>query len=219
MQIDIISDTVCPWCYIGKQRIEAALAELTDIDFDVRWRPFQLNPDMPAEGMDRKDYMAMRFGAANGGGKKNPVYQRLQAAAAEDGIALNFDKVGRMPNTLDSHRLMKWAAGANCENEMAEILFRRYFTDGEDISDHAVLIEAAKEAGMDGDLVADLLAGDSDKETIQQEDMMAREMGVSGVPSFLIDQKFLIPGAQDTQDIVRILTRMHEKAQKKAAEA
>ncbi len=218
MQIDIISDTVCPWCYIGKQRIDAALAALPDIEFDVRWRPYQLNPDMPAEGMNRKDYMALRFGSSNGGGKKNPVYQRMQEAAEQDGIALNFDKVERMPNTLDSHRLMKWASGADCEGEMAEILFRRYFTDGEDISDHAVLVEAAKEAGMDGELVAQLLASDADKDAIREEDMMAREMGITGVPGFLIDQKFLIPGAQDTQDIVRIIAKMHEKAQKKAAE-
>jgi len=218
MQIDIVSDTVCPWCYIGKQRIEKALAELPDIQFDVRWRPFQLNPGMPPEGMDRKDYMAMRFGSSNGGGKLSPAALAIQEAAEQEGIEIDYSKITRMPNTLDSHRLLKWAATADCEDQMADILFRRYFKDGEDISDHAILIAAADEAGMDSALVADLLASDADKQTIMEEDNMAREMGVSGVPAFIIEQKFMIPGAQEPEHIVRILRKMHEK-QKAAAQA
>lgn len=220
MQIDIVSDTVCPWCYIGKQRIEKALAALPDIEFDVRWRPFQLNPGMPVEGMDRKEYMVMRFGSSGGsGGKPSGAALAIQDAAKEEGIEIDYSKINRMPNTLDSHRLLKWAAGADCEDAMADILFRRYFTEGQDISDHAVLIEAADEAGMDGKLVADLLASDADKDAIRKEDEMAREMGVTGVPAFILDQKFMIPGAQDPEQMTRIIKKMYDKKQAAAAES
>lgn len=218
MKLDIISDTVCPWCFIGKKRMEAARAALPELSFDVMWRPFQLNPDMPAEGMDRKTYMQRKFGAS-GAGRDNPVYQSILENGRELGIAFDFDQIGKMPNTLDSHRLVRWAYSAGKQDEVVENLFSAYFTQGRDISDRAVLVDVAQASGMDGELVGDLIDRGADIDLVRKEDETARSMGVSGVPCFLINGQFMLTGAQDTDTFVALLQRIKGKIEQKGAEA
>ena len=194
MQIDRVSDTICPWCFIGKRKLERALESRADLIVDISWQPFQLNPHMPAEGMDRATYLATKFGGEE---RASQIYQAVTQAGRAAGIAFDFSAIKRTPSTLDSHRLIRWARSAEVQNQLVEVLFRRYFQEGADIGDHAVLIDAAREAGMDGELVADLLRRDADLELIRSEDALARQMGISGVPCFIIDRKYAISGAQD----------------------
>ncbi len=194
MQIEIVSDTICPWCYIGKRKFERALETRADLAVEISWRPFQLNPHMPAGGMDRDAYLATKFGDETRAGQ---IYQAVTEAGRAVGIDFRFDLIRRTPSTLDSHRLIRWARSAGMQNELVEIMFRRYFLDGADIGDHRVLADVAREVGMDADLVADLLTRDADLELIRREDGQARQMGISGVPCFIIDRKYAISGAQD----------------------
>lgn len=210
MQIDIVSDTICPWCFIGKRRLERALAQRPDLNVQIGWRPFQLNPDMPREGMDRKAYLTAKFGNDNGGA----MYDAVKQAGMMEGIAFAFDKMVRTPNTLRSHQLIRWASSANLQHEVVNILFRRYFLEGADIGDTNVLVEVAGEAGMDVDLVSELYTKDSDIDLVRAEDEMAREMGIQGVPCFIIDRKFAVSGAQDPQ----VFLQMFDYVEKHAAE-
>ena len=194
MQIDIVSDTICPWCYIGKRKFERALESRADLTVDVNWRPFQLNPHMPTGGMDRDAYLASKFGGEQ---RASQIYQAVAEAGRAVGIDFRFDLIRRTPSTLDSHRLIRWARSAGVQNELTEVLFHRYFLEGADIGDHRVLVETAREAGMDADLVADLLAKDADLDLIRGEDSQARQMGINSVPCFVIDRKYAISGAQD----------------------
>ena len=200
MQIDVISDSICPWCYIGKRRLEKAIAARPDIAFDVIWRPYQLNPDTPREGYDRKAYMQAKFGGTD---QAKGVYKVVQATAKEEGLEFSLEKQKRLPNTLDSHRLNHWAHTAGVQDAVIEGLFRAYFMEGADIGDPAVLVKVAKEAGMDSGVVAKLLAGDADRELVLREETVARRMGVSGVPCFIIDQRQVMVGAQETDMLLR----------------
>ncbi|MBO0334899.1 DsbA family oxidoreductase [Sneathiella sp. CAU 1612] len=194
MKIDIVSDTVCPWCFIGKRKLEAALAARPDLEVEVTWHPFQLHPDMPEGGADRKEFTARKFGSAE---RAKELYENIKIAGQAVDIPFNFSKIERTPNTLDSHRLIRWAHSAGCQDALVEILFRRFFVDGEDIGDHTVLIAAAEEAGMDKTLVTDLLEKGADRDLVSEEDMRARQMGVSGVPFFILNDKYAVSGAQD----------------------
>ena len=133
MQIDIVSDTICPWCYIGKRKFERALETRPDLSVDISWRPFQLNPHMPAGGMDRDAYLATKFG---GDTRAGHIYRAVSDAGRAVGIAFDFDRIRRTPSTLDSHRMIRWARSAGVQNDLVEILFRRYFLAGDDIGDH-----------------------------------------------------------------------------------
>lgn len=194
--VDIVSDTICPWCMIGKRRFERALAQRPDLQVHVAWRPYQLNPDMPAEGADRQSYLEAKFGGRE---RAEAIYQRVREAGAEEGIEFDFDRIPRTPNTLDSHRLIRWAAAAGVQEAVVEMLFQAYFTDGEDIGDRQVLLRIAEEANMDRGLVAELLEQGADLELIMKEDAMARQMGIQGVPCFIIDRKYVVSGAQDPE--------------------
>jgi predicted DsbA family dithiol-disulfide isomerase len=216
MQLDVVSDTVCPWCYIGKKRLDEALVQRGSDGITLRWRPFQLDAAIPEGGVDRKAYMQKKFGA-------DPDRAKAAGNAIRDygdqlGIQFNFDRIKLAPNTLDSHRLVRWAGTAGCQGEMVDILFRRYFTDVEDIGDHGVLIDAANEAGMDTDIVADLLAGDADRELVRREDALAREMGIQGVPSFVINEQWVMVGAQETPALVRMFDKLLAKEAEAAAQ-
>lgn len=213
MLVDVISDTVCPWCYIGKKRFDRARAERPGIDMDVRWRPFQLDPTIPPEGVDRHAYLERKFGPD----RARHIGDAIREAGEEAGITFNFDRIERTPNTFDSHRLIRWAASAGCQNEMVDILFRRYFEDGEDIGDRKVLVDAAREAGMDHELVAYLLIHDKDAELIRHEDRTAREMGISGVPTFLFEQAYAVMGAQEVEGYVRCIDKVAAKLAERAA--
>lgn len=211
MQLDIISDPVCPWCYVGKKRLEVALAARPGIPIELTYRVYQLNPDMPREGMDRREHLRRKFGGDGKG--PSPVLDALHEAARELGIAFNFSRIARTPNTVDAHRLIRWAHSAGCQPEVVEILFRRYFTEGEDIGDHAVLLDIAREAGMDVKITGDLLARDADADLMRAEDETARRIGIQGVPSYVIANKYLLVGAQEPELFVKALDAAYAEAQ------
>jgi len=206
MQLDVVSDTVCPWCYVGKKRLDEALAVHGGEGIGLRWRPFQLDPSIPDGGLDRKAYMQKKFGADPE--RVRVMTNTLGSFGERLGIRFNFDKIVLYPNTLDSHRLVRWAGTAGCQNEMVDVLFRRYFTDGEDIGSYSVLIDAASEVGMDTDIVEDLLKRGADRELVQREEARAREMGIQGVPSFVINEQWVMVGAQEVPDLLRMFNKM-----------
>lgn len=195
-RLDIISDPICPWCYIGKAKLDRALEAAPDHPFDITWKPFQLNPDMPAEGMDRREYLELKFGGREGAVK---VYSEIAKMAEETGLDIAFEKITRTPNTINAHRLIHWARAEHCQTPVVSQLFKRYFREGQDISDHEVLVDIVKTAGMDTDLVARLLVGDVDLAEVRAEDAGAREMGVQGVPCFIIGTKYVVSGAQSPE--------------------
>jgi predicted DsbA family dithiol-disulfide isomerase len=194
MRIDVVSDTICPWCFIGKRRLERALAQRPGIQVEIGWRPFQLNPDMPREGMNRAEYLTRKFG---GEARARQIYRAVQEAGRQEGIAFAFERIARTPSSLASHRLIRWAGSAGRQDQVVELLFRRYFLEGGDIGNPDVLTEVARQAGMDAERIAKLLAGDADEEIVRQEDRLARELGINGVPCFVIERKYAVSGAQD----------------------
>ncbi|GLQ07279.1 DsbA family oxidoreductase [Sneathiella chinensis] len=210
MKIDIVSDTVCPWCYIGKRKLEAALAQRPDLDVEITWHPFQLHPDMPTEGADRKSFIAAKFGSPE---RARELYDTVQQAGAAVGLDLNFEKIERSPNTLNSHRVIRWAESAGVQDALVEILFRSFFMDGKDLGNDETLIAAAVEAGMDGDIVKDLLDSGADLDLVRAEDMRAREMGISGVPFFILDNKYALSGAQDPAVILEVIAKIEAEAE------
>ena len=213
MFIDVVSDTVCPWCYIGKKRFDAARTERPDIELEVRWRPFQIDPTIPPEGVDRREYLEAKFGK----NRSREVGDAIREAGEEAGISFAFDKINRSPNTFDSHRLIRWSASAGCQNEIVDILFRRYFEDGEDIGDRKVLVDAAQEAGMDHELVAYLLLHNKDAELVAKEASQAREMGISGVPTFLFQGAYAVMGAQEVTGYLRAIDKVQAKLSEQAS--
>jgi predicted DsbA family dithiol-disulfide isomerase len=207
-RIDIVSDAICPWCYVGKRQLERALATLAaeGLTFQVHWNPFQLNPDMPREGRDRAAYRAWKFGSAE---KSAELDQRITDAAAAVGLAFRTDLMTRTPNTIDAHRLI-WFAGQNGDQDAAmEAVFKAYFIQGRDVGDHAVLADCAEEAGLPRQAVMDFLAGDLADKEMRAADQAAREAGVSGVPSFFLDGYSLFSGAMPAETIADALRRGH----------
>jgi predicted DsbA family dithiol-disulfide isomerase len=213
MQLDVVSDTVCPWCYIGKKRLDQALDMHGGDGITLVWRPFQLDASIPEGGVDRKEYMEKKFGTE----RAKTVGNTIREFGEQVGIEFRFDRIERSPNTLDSHRLIRWAGTAGCQNEMVDILFRRYFEDGEDIGSHDVLIDAAAEAQMDTDIVRDLLTKDADKELIRREDEMARQMGIQGVPSFVVNSQWVMVGAQEPETLVKMFNKLLAREAEAAA--
>ena len=209
MQLDVVSDVVCPWCYIGKKRLDKALTMRGDDGITLVHRPFQLDPTIPSEGIDRKAYMEKKFGPDRAKSLGNTIREAGEAA----GITFNFDRIERSPNTLDCHRLIRWAGTAGVQGQMVDTLFRRYFVDGEDVGRHDVLVDAAAEVGMDTDIVRDLLERDADKDLVRREDAMAREMGIQGVPSFVINSQWVMVGAQEPETLVRMFDKLIAKEQ------
>ncbi|WP_118132658.1 DsbA family oxidoreductase [Oceanicella sp. SM1341] len=202
--LDIISDPICPWCYLGKAKLDRALDAAPDHPFDIRWRPFRLNPDMPREGADRRAFMAAKFGAA----EFEAMNARLSEAGAEVGVQFEFDRITRTPDTTDCHRLIRWASVTGNQTMVADELFRRYFREGQDISELPVLVEVAEQAGLDGEAILRLLTGDAEREEIEKEDAMAREMGVTGVPTFLIGGKYVLQGAQESETWAQVIEQL-----------
>ena len=195
LTIDVVSDVVCPWCYLGEKRLERALAAET-APVEVRWRPFQLDPTIPPGGLDRAAYMERKFGKS---GRLQAAHDRLTQLGAEVGIPFAFDRIKRAPNTLDAHRLVRWAASAGKQAEVVDRLFRAYFTEGQDIGDPAVLTVIARECGLDPDVVATLLGRDDDKDAVRREIGEAQAIGVSGVPFFIFAGRLAVSGAQDVE--------------------
>jgi predicted DsbA family dithiol-disulfide isomerase len=193
--VDIVSDAICPWCFIGKRRFEQALAQVpNDVEVLVAWRPYQLNPEMPAEGMDRKTYLSTKFG---GDARADEIYQRVREAGQTVGIDFDFKGIPRTPNTIDAHRLIGLAGRAGKQDAVVEALFRAYFLDGRDIGSRDVLAEVGIAAGLEEKTIRDYLAGRDDVDRVENEDAMARRMGIQGVPCFILNRKYAISGAQE----------------------
>lgn len=193
IQLDILSDPICPWCYIGWTNLARAIEARPDHPFAIQWHPFQLNPDMPEDGMDRRDYLELKFGGRDGAVR---AYQPVVDNAVAAGLTLNLDRIERTPNTLDAHRLIHWAGIEGRQTPTAVALFKAYFVEGLDIGDPRTLREIAESSGLDGAMVAKLLATDADTGDIRARDAHARARGVTGVPTFVVGQKHVVTGAQ-----------------------
>ena len=201
LEIDVVSDVVCPWCYLGKRKLDAAMKQVAQFTYEVRWRPFQLDPTIPPEGIARAEYMARKFGPE----KIAAIHARLDEAGKEEGIAFAFDKITRSPNTLDAHRLIRWAQSSGKQSEIVERLFSLYFVEGQDIGDRQVLIQIAREAGLDSDLIARLFVEGVDIIPVQEEISTAARMGISGVPFFIFGGKYAVSGAQPVDALVGVI--------------
>lgn len=195
MRIDIFFDLICPWCFIGKRRMETALALRPDLAAELSWQPFQLNPDMPVNGMPRKAYLDAKFGGAEHAGQ---VYAMIQETAAKDGIDLHIDKISKTPNTLDGHRLVRlFQRNGGDVADLVERIFAAYFQDGADIGRHDVLADRAADCGERREAIVRFLEGDEDRNAVLAIDHAARQMGIQGVPCFVIDRRFAVSGAQE----------------------
>ena len=208
IRLDIFSDPVCPWCYIGKANLDRALEAHADHPFRIEWHPFQLNPDMPAEGVDKHDYLAAKFGED----RLVQMHLRLKEASRAAGAEIDPDTPRRMPNTLDAHRLTHWAGLEGRQTTVVSAIMRAYWREGRDIGNAGVLADIAAAAGMDRAVTARLLASDADADDIRARDADARAKGVSAVPTFLIAQQYVVSGAQPPEVWGRVIEELVEKA-------
>lgn len=201
IEIEVFADPICPWCLIGKRRLARALA-LVGGNVALRWRAFQLNPSMPPGGMNRADYLVAKFGGAD---RARQVYDVIRRDGEAEGIAFAFARIRRTPNTLDAHRLVRFAARSGCADAAMDGLFRAYFIDGRDIGAQAELAAIAVEAGCDGDAAVRFLAGNEERDAVLAEDAAARAAGIGGVPHFVIAGRWQLPGAQSPEVIARAI--------------
>lgn len=201
VKIDIVSDVVCPWCYLGKARLEAALDALPGIEAEIHWRPYMLDPSIPRTGVDRKAYMDAKFGA---GPRLGQIHEQLNGFGKVAGINYDFDAIKVAPNTMSAHRLIRWAAqaGPRMQNKVVDLLFKAFFEKGQDIGSAPVLIEIAKRAGMDASIVETLLPTDAEEAGVIGEIATSKQMGITGVPCFIIDQKYAVSGAQTPEILI-----------------
>ena len=205
VRIDVVSDVVCPWCFIGKHRLEKALALRPDIPVEVHWRPYFLNDWIPREGISREDYLITKFGSVE---RYKGIAQRVAAAAKEEGLVYAANKMKRQPNTLDCHRLIHWADAKGKATEMKQKLMDLYFTQGADLTDRETLVKAAADVGLDANTARTDLAGDKDVAAVEQEALSAKESGIEGVPCFIFGGKFAVSGAQSPEYLAEAIDRM-----------
>ena len=205
VRIDVVSDVVCPWCFIGKHRLEAALALKPGIAVEVHYRPYFLNDWIPREGISREQYLTTKFGSPE---RYKDIAKRVTAAAAEEGLVYDAAKIKSQPNTLDCHRLIRWAGGIGKAPEMKQRLMDLYFTEGADLTSRAVLIEAAVDVGLDRDDITAALASDQDVDVIEQESQEAKQAGIEGVPCFIFAGKFAVSGAQSPEYLAQAIERI-----------
>jgi predicted DsbA family dithiol-disulfide isomerase len=215
LTVDVVSDVMCPWCFIGKRRLEAALRLTPQLDVQVRWHPFQLDATLPKNGKDRQQYLSDKFGGVE---RANAVYEQIKSAGLEEGIDFAFDAIKLSPNTLDCHRLILWSRADNLQNEVAELLFKAYFVDGEDLTKSETLVRISDEAGMQSDLVEQLLETETDLDKILAGIEKAQESGVTGVPCFIIDGRFVLAGAEKAETISAALIHAEETRTNEEAE-
>ena len=215
IKLDILSDPICPWCYIGKNNLDRVLAKEPINPFTIEWHPFQLNPEMPLAGMNRQDYLEQKFG-----GKQNAyrVYSRISSTAVKAGLNLELQLIKKTPNTLNAHRLIHWAGIKGLQNSVVSALFESYFVKGEDIGDLSTLVKIGASVGLDKDLISKLLKEDTELIEIKQRDANSRERGVTGVPTFIIANTHVLPGAQTEELWSSILLDIKQLKQDKNAE-
>ena len=206
LTIDVVSDVVCPWCYIGKRKLEAALAlpEAADLPpFEIRWHPFQLNPDLPDAGVSRKQYLEDKFGGAE---RAAAIYERVRAAGRAAGLDLHIDGITQQPNTLMAHALIAFAQQANADaNDVTERVLKAYFIENRFIGSLDVLVEIAREAGLDAEAARAYMSDEAARNAVARADAQARSMGISGVPYFIFNQKVALSGAQDPQTLLQAM--------------
>lgn len=207
LTVDVVSDVVCPWCFIGKRRLEKAVALTPYIPVEIYYHPYFLNDWIPREGMARKDYLTKKFGSPEA---YRGVAGRVADAAAQEGLTYAIDKIARQPNTLDSHRLIHWAGKRGKSAEMKQRLMDLYFTEGADLSDPEVLVRAATDVGLDPDIVRPLLASEEDVEETSLAANAAKEAGISGVPTFIIDGRYAVSGAQSPETLAQVIRQASE---------
>lgn len=205
IRLDIFSDPVCPWCYVGKANLDRALAAHPDHPFAIQWHPFQLNPDMPAEGVAKRAYLEEKFG---GKARVDAIHERLREVARGAGVAMNPDKPQRMPNTLNAHRLIHWAGIEGVQQAVVDALMRAYWVEGRDIGDLGSLADIAGENGMDRAATLRLLQSDADADDILARDQDARQKGVTAVPTFLIAQQYVVSGAQPPETWDKVIAEL-----------
>jgi predicted DsbA family dithiol-disulfide isomerase len=204
LSIDVVSDVVCPWCFIGKRRLEKAIAMKPDIAVAVRWHPFFLNPWIPREGVDRKTYLETKFGSAD---RYDAIAQRVAAAAAAEGLTYAVGKISRQPNTLDCHRLILWAQTMGDPSAMKQRLMDLYFTEGADLTDRATLVRAARDCGLDAERIRKLLDSDADVDAVERQAQSAKEAGIEGVPCFIFGGTLAVSGAQAPEHLAGAIER------------
>ena len=215
-RIDIVSDAICPWCYVGKRQMERALVTLggEGLAFSIHWNPFQLNPDMAKEGVDRAEYRAWKFGSA---AKAAALDNRIVDAAARVGLEFHPERIKRTPNTIDAHRLIWFAGQKGVQDATMEAVFRAYFIDARDIGQLSVLADCGASSGMDRDEVMAFLNGDLADKEMRAADQAAREAGVSGVPSFFLDGYGLFSGAQPADAMAKAFRQGNKVLRERAA--
>lgn len=207
LTVDVVSDVMCPWCFIGKRRLEAALRSVPQLDVHVRWHPFQLDATLPKTGKDRQQYLSDKFGGLE---RAAAIYSNIKAAGLEEGIDFAFDDIKLSPNTLDCHRLILWSRADKLQDEVVERLFKTYFLDGEDLTKAETLVRISDEAGMESDLVEHLLGTETDLDKVEAGIQKAQESGVTGVPCFIIDGRFVLAGAEKPETIAAALMHADE---------
>jgi predicted DsbA family dithiol-disulfide isomerase len=201
--IDVVSDVVCPWCYLGKKRLERAIAAQAE-PIAVNWRPYQLDPTIPANGLERSAYMRKKFGDD---GRLETAHERLRALGAPLGISFQFERIERAPNTLDAHRLIRWASVTGAQDAVVDRLFQLYFEEGRDIGDRTLLLDVAGQCGMDVEVIEKLFNEGADIDEVRVEIAQAQKLGVTGVPFFIFASRFGVPGAQETAVLEQAIDR------------
>lgn len=207
MRIDIIFDTICPWCYVGKRRLEKALAQRPLVRPEIRWRPFLLNPDMPPRGIDRKTYLEGKFG---GPYRVKQMYAAVAAAGEQEGISFDFEQIARTPDSLPSHRLIRLAASMGCAGLAVETLFSAYFTQGVDIGDESELLRIGMELGLARAAIGRALHDEEDTNKILSENGRSHRLGINGVPSYVFNDNYALAGAQESDIFLRLIDLARE---------
>ncbi len=217
VQIDVFSDPICPWCYIGKKRMDEALSMRPEVDIEIRWRAFQLNPDMPTDGMDRQAYLSAKFGGEE---RASQVYRQIEQVGRDTDIEFKFDAIPRTPNTVDAHRLIRRAQEVSTGHGERVVtgLFEAYFLEGRDIGDRAVQLEIAEAAGMEPERTAIYLDTDADRRDVLSEDVFGRRLGINGVPCFIVGGKYALSGAQEPEAFLPLIDMALEEARKAASD-
>ena len=207
INIKVISDTICPWCYIGKKQLEKAINKIDNIEFDISYKPFQLDPTMPTDGVDRKRYIDRKFGEDTA----KEVGNKIKEAGKLVGIEFNYENITKTPNTLNSHRILKWAEKENKQDEALELLFYSYFTEGRDIGNNEELVKIAKKLGLNPKKIEKNLVSDIDIKEIELEEWSYRDLGIAGVPTYILEDNMIITGSQSSETFINVFNKINSR--------
>ena len=207
INIKVISDTICPWCYIGKKQLEKAINKIDNIEFDISYKPFQLDPTMPTDGVDRKRYIDRKFGEDTA----KEVGNKIREAGKLVGIEFNYENITKTPNTLNSHRILKWAEKENKQEEALELLFYSYFTEGRDIGNNEELVKIAKKLGLNPKKIEKNLVSDIDIKEIELEEWSYRDLGIAGVPTYILEDNMIITGSQSSETFINVFNKINSR--------